>query len=53
MKAAVEKYQLCFLEDLFAPEDNEYFRMVRQQFATPLAMGELFGVRSAKRMGRW
>jgi mannonate dehydratase len=39
---AVEPYRLFFLEDLFAPEDIEYFRMVRQQSATPLAMGELF-----------
>ncbi len=38
----VEQYRLFFLEDLFAPEDNEYFRMVRQQTSTPLAMGELF-----------
>jgi mannonate dehydratase len=38
----VEKYQLFFLEDLFSPEDNEYFRMVRRQCATPLAMGELY-----------
>ena len=38
----VEKYQLFFLEDLFCPEDNEYFRMVRAQCATPLAMGELY-----------
>ncbi len=38
----VEKYQLFFLEDLFSPEDNEYFRMVRQQCATPIAMGELW-----------
>jgi len=39
---AVEPYRLFFLEDLFAPEDNEYFRMVRAQCATPIAMGELF-----------
>jgi mannonate dehydratase len=39
---AVEPYRLFFLEDLLAPEDIEYFRMVRQQCATPLAMGELF-----------
>ncbi|MCD6520445.1 MAG: starvation-sensing protein RspA [Anaerolineae bacterium] len=39
---ALEPYRLFFLEDLFAPEDVEYFRMVRQQTATPLAMGELF-----------
>ena len=38
----VEQFDLFFLEDLFAPEDNEYFRMVRQQCATPLAMGELY-----------
>ena len=39
---AVEPYRLFFLEDLFAPEDIAYFRMVRQQSATPIAMGELF-----------
>ncbi len=38
----VEPFNLFFLEDLFAPEDNEYFRMVRSQCATPLAMGELY-----------
>jgi len=39
---AVEPYRLFFLEDLFSPEDNDYFRMVRQQCATPIAMGELY-----------
>ena len=39
---ALEEYRLFFLEDLFAPEDIGYFEMVRQQCATPLAMGELF-----------
>lgn len=39
---ALESYRLFFLEDLFAPEDIEYFRLVRQQTSTPLAMGELF-----------
>jgi len=39
---ALEPYRLFFLEDLFAPEDIAYFRLVRQQCATPLAMGELF-----------
>ena len=39
---ALEEYRLFFLEDLFAPEDIEYYRMVRQQCATPIAMGELF-----------
>jgi len=38
----LEQYRLFFLEDLFAPEDIAYFRMVRQQTSTPLAMGELF-----------
>jgi len=38
----VENFQLFFLEDLFSPEDNEYFRMVRAQCATPIAMGELY-----------
>ena len=38
----LEQYRLFFLEDLFAPEDNDYFRILRQQTSTPLAMGELF-----------
>ena len=38
----VEQFNLFFLEDLFSPEDNEYFRMVREQCATPMAMGELY-----------
>jgi mannonate dehydratase len=38
----LEQFHLFFLEDLFAPEDAEYFRLVRQQTSTPLAMGELF-----------
>ena len=38
----VEKFQLFFLEDLFSPEDNDYFRMVREQTSTPIAMGELW-----------
>ena len=38
----VEQYKLFFLEDLFSPEDNDYFRMVRQQTSTPMAMGELY-----------
>lgn len=42
MAKEVEQFQLFFLEDLFAPEDNEYFRMVRQQCSTPIAMGELY-----------
>ena len=38
----VEQYKLFFLEDLFAPEDNDYFHIVRQQTSTPIAMGELY-----------
>lgn len=37
----VEQYKLFFLEDLLAPEDIDWFRTIRQQSATPLAMGEL------------
>ena len=38
----LEKYRLFFLEDPFAPEDIEYFRILRGQTSTPIAMGELF-----------
>jgi len=38
----VERFKLFFLEDLLSPEDIGYFSIVRQQCATPLAMGELF-----------
>jgi mannonate dehydratase len=38
----VEHLKLFFLEDPLAPEDIAYFRQIRQQCATPLAMGELF-----------
>ena len=38
----LEPYRLFFLEDPFAPEDVDYFRMLRQQSAIPIAMGELF-----------
>ncbi len=38
----VEPYRLFFLEDALAPEDVEWFAMIRSQSATPLAMGELF-----------
>jgi mannonate dehydratase len=39
---AVESFRLYFLEDVLSPEDIAYFRLIRQQCATPLAMGELF-----------
>ncbi|MEZ4618453.1 MAG: enolase C-terminal domain-like protein [Caldilineaceae bacterium] len=38
----VEQYKLFFLEDALAPEDNAWFQRIRQQCATPLAMGELY-----------
>jgi mannonate dehydratase len=38
----VEKFRLFFLEDPLAPEDLEWFQNIRQQCATPIAMGELF-----------
>jgi mannonate dehydratase len=37
-----EKLKLFFLEDALAPEDIEWFQRIREQCATPLAMGELF-----------
>ncbi len=39
---AVEPFKLFFLEDALAPEDVDWFATIRQQCATPLAMGELF-----------
>lgn len=38
----LEPYKLFFLEDPFAPEDVDYFRIMRPQTSTPIAMGELF-----------
>ncbi|GIX07948.1 MAG: starvation-sensing protein RspA [Candidatus Poribacteria bacterium] len=38
----VERFRLFFLEDPLAPEDLEWFENIRQQCATPIAMGELF-----------
>jgi mannonate dehydratase len=37
----LEPFRLFFLEDVFAPEDQEYYRLLRPQTSTPLAMGEL------------
>ena len=37
-----EKFHLFFVEDPLSPEDIAYFRQIRQQCATPIAMGELF-----------
>ena len=38
----LERFRPFFIEDPFAPEDNGYFRMLRQQTSVPIAMGELF-----------
>jgi mannonate dehydratase len=37
-----ERFRLFFVEDPVSPEDIGWFRLIRQQCATPLAMGELF-----------
>ena len=39
---AVEKLNIFFIEDPLSPEDLAYFRQIRQQCTTPIAMGELF-----------
>jgi mannonate dehydratase len=39
---SLEPYRLFFLEDPLPPEDNDHFRLLRQQTSTPIAMGELF-----------
>ncbi len=38
----VERFRLFFLEDPLAPEDIQWFHRLREQCATPIAMGELF-----------
>ncbi len=38
----VEQFKLFFLEDPLSPEDIAWFRLIRQQCSTPIAMGELF-----------
>ena len=37
-----EQFRMFFLEDPLSPEDLGYFRQIRQNCATPIAMGELF-----------
>jgi mannonate dehydratase len=37
-----EKFPIFFLEDPLAPEDLDYFKQIREQCTTPIAMGELF-----------
>jgi mannonate dehydratase len=42
MAKQLEPYRLFFLEDALPPEQIDWFRTIRSQSATPLAMGELF-----------
>ena len=38
----LEPYRPFFIEDPFSPENNRYFKLLRQQTTVPIAMGELF-----------
>ena len=38
----LEEYRPFFIEDPLAPEQNGYFKQLRQQTSCPIAMGELF-----------
>jgi mannonate dehydratase len=38
----MEQFRLFFLEDALSPEDIDYFKQIRANCTTPLAMGELF-----------
>ena len=38
----LEQFRLFYLEDPLSPEDVGYFKNMRQQTSTPIAMGELF-----------
>ena len=42
MAKTLEQYRLFFLEDPLAPDQLEWFRRLREQSATPIAMGELY-----------
>jgi mannonate dehydratase len=42
MVKQLEQYHPFFIEDPFAPEDNGYFKLLREQTCVPIAMGELF-----------
>jgi mannonate dehydratase len=37
-----EKFDMFFVEDPLSPEDIAYFKQIRENCATPIAMGELF-----------
>lgn len=38
----MEQYRLFYLEDALSPENIDYFKQIRANCTTPLAMGELF-----------
>jgi mannonate dehydratase len=38
----VEQYRPFFIEDPFSPENNRWFKILREQSSVPIAMGELF-----------
>lgn len=38
----MEQFKLFFLEDLLPPSDIDWFKNVRQQCSTPMAIGEIF-----------
>lgn len=38
----LEPYHLFFLEDILSPEQGEWYKILRQQCTTPIALGELF-----------
>jgi mannonate dehydratase len=43
----LEPYRLFFLEDPLAPEQQDWFRMIRGQCATPIAMGDYSSIRGS------
>ncbi|MFC2089992.1 enolase C-terminal domain-like protein [Bacteroidota bacterium] len=39
---SLEDYHPFFIEDPFSPENNRYFKLLRENTSVPIAMGELF-----------
>ncbi len=39
---SLEQYRPFFIEDPFSPENNRYFKLLRENTLVPIAMGELF-----------